>query len=188
MKESDTIEKAIKLLKGHYYGNILLLAVIFLLFIFKLIPHFWEGMEINVTAERYAIVISIITIPLSLKYFADQLKKIPRPSEVPIATEKYKKASSLRLYSISAITLMHIILFGISRNMNFFWFTVVLFIVFLYCRPSKLELQNLTEKEKAMQSEPDQSEGESIPVEITEIESEEIEERTAKTQNEAEQK
>lgn len=183
MKESDTIEKAIKLLKGHYYGNILLLAVIFLLFIFKLIPHFWEGMEINVTAERYAIVISIITIPLSLKYFADQLKKIPRPSEVPIATEKYKKASSLRLYSISAITLMHIILFGISRNMNFFWFTVVLFIVFLYCRPSKLELQNLAEKEEAMQSE-----GESIPVEITEIESEEIEERTAKTQNEAEQK
>jgi len=37
------------------------------------------------------------------------------------------------------------VLFGISRNMNFFWFAILLFIVFLFCRPSYQELENLLE-------------------------------------------
>lgn len=145
MKNVNTMEKTIRLLKGHYYGNIILLATIFLLTIFSLIPFFTNGEVISVTTERYAIMISIIAIPASLKFFAHQLKKIPRPTETKTATEKYKNASFLRLYTISAVTLMHIILFTISRNMNFFWFTVVLFIVFLFCKPSYEELENLSE-------------------------------------------
>ena len=145
MKNGATMDKAIKLLKGHYYGNIILLAVVFLLILFRIVPLFADGQAVNVTAERYAIMITILAIPVSLKFFAYRLKKIPRPVETVAATEKYKNASFLRLYTISAVTLMHIMLFGISLNMNFFWFTVVLFIVFLFCKPSYEELESLTE-------------------------------------------
>ncbi|WP_313380208.1 hypothetical protein [Proteiniphilum saccharofermentans] len=139
------MEKTIKLLRGHYYGNIILLAVIFLFSIFSMIPLFTDGQAISATLERYAIMITIIAIPASLKFFADRLKKSACPVNIPTASNKYKNISFIRLYTISAVTLMHIILFTISRNMNFFWFTVVLFIVFLFCKPSYEELENLTE-------------------------------------------
>lgn len=145
MINTDKMEKTIGLLKRHYYGNIILLVVVFLLLLFRIIPLFTDGQPVGITVERYAIMITIIAIPVSLKFFAHRLKKISRPLETVVATEKYKNASFLRLYTISVVTLIHILLFGITRNMNFFWFIVVLFIVLLYCKPSYEELENLTE-------------------------------------------
>ena len=168
MKNNNRLENNIKLLKGHYYINIIFLAVIFLLFVFSLIPLFTDGEAVSVTLERYAIMVTIIVIPGTLKFLAHQLKKATRPLETTIAAEKYKSAYFLRLYSISAVTLMHIILFAISRNMNSFWFTVVLFIVFFFCKPSYIELENLTEepdKEQERQSYPEQRQEEQIVTE-----------------------
>jgi hypothetical protein len=146
MRNIDKTNKTIELLKWHYYGNIVTLAVVFLPILSEVIPFFTDGQEsVNITLERYAIIISIITIPVSLKFFAHRLKKLPRPLEMATAAEKYVNASFLRLYTISVVTLMHIVLFGVSRNMNFFWFTVVLFLVFLFCKPSLAELKSLTE-------------------------------------------
>lgn len=146
MEQENKIDEVLRLLKWHYYGNIILLIGIFLLILFRIIPLFPdEHFTVGVTAERYAIILSIIVIPVSLKFFAHRLKKISRPLGTMAAAKKYKNVSLFRLYSISAVTLMHILLFGISRNMNFFWFTIVLFIVFLFCRPSYEELKSLTE-------------------------------------------
>lgn len=154
-------DKTIRLLKKHYYGSIILLVAVFLLVLFKVIPLFMGEQAINVTAERYAIMLTIIAIPVSLKYFADRLKKLPRPLETATAAGKYKNAFFWRLYTISGVTLAQILLFGISRNMNFFWFTVVLFIVFIFCRPSNQELESLTttpaEETPVEGVEPDQS-------------------------------
>lgn len=144
MKNTHAMEKTIKLLRGRYYGSIILLAVIFLFSIFSMIPLFADRQAISATLERYAIMITIIAIPASLKFFADRLKKAARPVDIPTASNKYKNISFIRLYTISAVTLMNIFLFTISRNMNFFWFTVVLFIVFLFCKPSYAELEGLT--------------------------------------------
>lgn len=148
MKNQNIMDKAIGLLRGHYFGNIIVLVVIFLLIVSGLIPFFTDGLLINTTVERYAIMITIIVIPASLKYFAHRLKKLPRPMGTGEATAKYKSAFFLRLYPISTVTLMHIVLFGFSRNMNFFWFTIVLFIIFFFCKPSYEELENLTKDEQ----------------------------------------
>ena len=43
---------------------------------------------------------------------------------------------------------MNISLYAISGNMNFFWFTIVLFIIYVFCKPSYPELANLAEKGK----------------------------------------
>lgn len=154
MSTGNKLKKVINLLKKHYYANIILLAVLFLLILFRALPFFMDGQTVGITIERYAIVITIIVIPLSLKFFANRLKKLSPPLDIETATDKYKKASYLRLYSITAVTLMHIILYGVSRNMNYLWFTVVLFIIYMYCKPSYGELEALTrEPEKQLSEE-----------------------------------
>lgn len=145
MKEENKLERLITVLRRHYYGNIITLALLLLLMLFRFIPTFRESELIGVTLERYTIMISIIAIPLALKLFAQKLKKVHRPAETAVALRKYKNASFLRLYIISAVTLLNILLFGFSHNSNFMWITVILFIIFLYCKPSYVELASLTE-------------------------------------------
>ncbi|MCE5205995.1 MAG: hypothetical protein LLF80_07845 [Porphyromonadaceae bacterium] len=132
-------------LNRHLFGNMISLALLFFLVLFRGIPFPENILSVGVTMEQYAIMITIIAIPAALKLFAVQLKKIPRPMEAVEAGKKYKKISYLRLYTLSAVTLMHIVLLGFSRNSNFIWFTIVLFIIFLFCRPSLVELTSLSE-------------------------------------------
>lgn len=42
---------------------------------------------------------------------------------------------------------MNILLYAVTGNMNFFWFTLILFIIYIFCRPSYPELAGLTVKE-----------------------------------------
>ena len=144
MKETAD-ERIILNLSRHLYGNMISLALLFLLVLLRIIPIPENFLSIGIIMERYAIMITIIAIPAALKLFADRLKKIPRPMETVEAGTKYKKLFYLRLYTLSAVMLMNIALFGFSRNSNFMWFTIVLFIIFLFCRPSLVELSNLSE-------------------------------------------
>lgn len=146
MQSEEKTTTTIALLKKHYWGNILILAVLLLLVIFNAFPFFRDTKQVSVILERYDIVILIIAIPLSLKYFSDKIKKTSHPIEMDIAIEIYKKASYLRLYTFSFLTFAQVVLFGYSRNMNFFWLAIVLFTVFLFCKPSYVELAEMSEK------------------------------------------
>jgi len=132
MNESTVIDRTLRLLKRHYYGNIIFLAVLFLAALLRMLTISEAAVLVSVTVERYALMITIIAIPVALKLFADRLKKIPRPSGPETALPMYKKISYLRLYTISCVTLMNIVLFTFSRNPNFMWLTVVLFIIFCF--------------------------------------------------------
>ena len=144
MKEKNSkIDSAIKLLKQHYNINIIFLAVLFIFAMFQLLPFFTEKQPASIVLERYIIVITIIVIPSVLKLFPILLKKIPAGADIGYVIGKYKKASYIRLYTLSALTIALIILYDYSGNMNFFWFTVVLFILFIYCKPSFPELERL---------------------------------------------
>ena len=144
MKETAD-ERVLLKLNQHLYGNMILLALLFLLVLLRIIPIPENFLTVGITMERYAIMITIIAIPAALKLFADRLKKISRPIGTVEAGIKYKKLFYLRLYTLSAVTLMNFALLGFSRNCNFMWFTIVLFILFLFCRPSWVELTNLSE-------------------------------------------
>ncbi len=148
------LQKTIKLLNTHYFASIFLLAALFVSVIFRIVPFFTEAHPLSVVAERYAVMAVIIAIPLSLKLFALRIKKPAFPLAIPAAAKKYKNASFLRLYVLVAITLANIFLFAFTRNMNFFWFTVVLFLVFLFCKPSYGELENLTPQDADADSQP----------------------------------
>ncbi|NLD22822.1 MAG: hypothetical protein GX670_01145 [Bacteroidales bacterium] len=144
MIETDKkIDATIKLLRTHYRLNIIILVILFLLAMFKLTPFFAEKQIVNIIIERYIIVITIIAIPGILKLFAHLLSKVPQGVDIDLAISKYKKAFYIRLYTISSLSLINIILYDYSGNMNFFWITTVLFLLFIYCKPSFPELEKL---------------------------------------------
>lgn len=143
MKNEITLDNTIKHLKQHYWGNIAFLALIFLAVLFKVAPFLSETQPLNITLERYTIVVTIIAIPAALKLFANKIKKVDASASFDTKINKYKSASFLRLYIISGVTLMNIVLFAVSRNTNFLWFVVVLFIVYLFCKPSYPELNSM---------------------------------------------
>ena len=167
MNDSPAIDRTIRLLKRHYYGNIIFLAGLFLGVLLRILPFPEAAVPVSITVERYALMITLIAIPVALKLFANRLKKIPGLSETEAALHSYKKISYRRLYTISGVTLMNILLFTFSRNPNFMWFTLVLFMIFLYCSPSYTEVMSLTgmpEEELKVEQEPkERSEDEETP-------------------------
>lgn len=141
--------KIIKELNAHYYGSIIVLAVLFLLTLFRLIS-FKTTIPATTTAEMYAIAITLITIPLALKLFAEKVKKTTKETDRSKAIQLYKNAYFLRLYMINIVTLGNIVLYAISRNQNFMWLTVVLFVVFAFCKTSQSELESVTREENVV--------------------------------------
>ncbi len=141
------MNEIIKKLNLHFYGSVIVLALLFGLVLTKQIS-FAADASVGIIAERYSIGLTLIAIPVALKLFADKVKK----NNADILTS-YTSASLLRLYIINVMTLANIVLYAMSHNMNFVWLTVVLFLVYLFCRPSLAELQGLAET-------PQQEEGE----------------------------
>lgn len=143
-----TIEnKTITLLRIHFYGSIIVLAILFLLVFLKVINFTGLSATINVAAERYAIGTTLIAIPVALKLFADIVKKIPKKTHKHQAIGAYKNAYFLRLYIINVVALGNILLFAVSGNSNFMWLAVVSFVVFAFCQPSQSELGDITTEE-----------------------------------------
>ena len=143
IETNKKLDATIKLLRKHYRLNIIILVILFLLAMFKLTPFFAEKQAVNIIIERYIIVITIIAIPGILKLFAHLLSKVPQGVDIDLAIDKYKKAFYTRLYTISSLSLINIILYDYSGNINFFWITTVLFLLFIYCKPSFPELEKL---------------------------------------------
>ena len=146
MSQTKKVAATVQQLYRHYIISISLLGLLLLLLLFRLLPFLEESQPINFTFERYLIMVTLIAIPLTLKWFANRLQNCHRPLLWEDARRRYRQAYLWRHYILSVVTLLHILLFGISHNTNFFWFSVVLFIVFLYCRPSLPELEILLEE------------------------------------------
>ena len=180
IETNKKLDATIKLLRKHYRLNIIILVILFLLAMFKLTPFFAEKQAVNIIIERYIIVITIIAIPGILKLFAHLLSKVPQGVDIDLAINKYKKAFYTRLYTISSLSLINIILYDYSGNMNFFWITTVLFLLFIYCKPSFPELEKLVrpvEESNGDYFEQDEldSEQDSVDIELDDAETEQDE-------------
>lgn len=146
--EKTITDKAIRRLWMHYNTHVMLLVAFFLFVLFQVIDlsEYIDG--VTLVAEQYALLITIIAIPLSLKLFSDKRKKIPEGLDELSAAKAYSSIYFLRLYTISAVTLGNIVLFSVSRNSNFMWLTIVLFVVYFFCKPSYVELISLTGRDE----------------------------------------
>lgn len=140
--------KIIKQLNLHYYIHIFILGILFIVAFLNPGELFQPILIPGVATEMYVIGLTLLVIPLALKMFADRVKKIPKEADNVKSVHSYKSAFLLRLYIVSFATLVNIILYAFSRNTNFMWLTVVLFVVFAFCRTSQSELESITEVEK----------------------------------------
>lgn len=147
MKLNDLIINEIRHLYKHFYGSILLLTLLTFAVLFRFLPFFKEITPIHVTWERYDIVLILILIPLTLKWFANRIKQRASCFSWSDAKKRYRHAYFIRHYLLSVMTLLQIVFFGMSRNTNFFWLAVVLFVIFFFCKPSLSELENLMKEQ-----------------------------------------
>ncbi len=54
MREENKIDKAIRLLKAHYYVNIIFLASLFFTFLFRLLPFFFMRKRRSVSLWKHS--------------------------------------------------------------------------------------------------------------------------------------
>lgn len=141
------MKKTIKELTIHFWASIIVLAVLFLLAIFNPGGSIAATLPIGIATEMYVIGITLLAIPIPLKLFANKIKKIPVGTDKERVIKLYKRAFFLRLYIVNIVALANILLYALSRNTNFMWLTVVLFVVFAFCRPSLGEIENIIKEE-----------------------------------------
>lgn len=176
MNPIKTTDQLIGRLKKHYFGHIIVLAILLIIILFHIIILFPDPHPVSVTAERYILLLTFIAVPAVLKWYAVQIKKLPlladktdkadevgevgevgEVSEVDEVSEvgevsevsevnqgrirkRYQLLWMIRLFILSALTLLHILLYAYSRNKNFFWLSLVLLIFFMFCKPSAQEV------------------------------------------------
>ena len=151
------MDKVIKKLRYHYYGSIVVLSILFILVITKQI-NLWVNEAIGVIAERYAIGLTLIAIPVALKMFADMIKKESADKSQERAIKVYTKAYLIRQTIINVMAIANMLMYAMSHNMNFLWLTVVLFVVFIFCKPSYVELESLTKSKDNIEEEEEDNE------------------------------
>ena len=134
--------RTIKGLNRHYYISMVVLAVFFLIVLLKAIG-FGTPVSVTVTAEMYAIAVTLIAIPVALRLFAEKVRKIPKGTGKDRAMKRYKDAWLLRLYIVNAVTAGNIFLYALSQSKNFIWLAVISFIVYMFCKPSYQELETV---------------------------------------------
>ncbi|MDO5522807.1 MAG: hypothetical protein Q4G48_02035 [Bacteroidia bacterium] len=139
--------KTIKELNIHFWISIVVLTALLLLAVFNLI-RFKTATPVTTTAEMYAIAVTLIAIPVALKLFADRIAKKPEGTDKNKAIKLYKSAFFLRLYIINAVVLGNIVLFVLSGNNNFAWLAVIACMVYMFCKPSREELENITQRDE----------------------------------------
>lgn len=140
-------EKTIKELRLHYYINIIIVCLLFILILFKILRLTSEPQPLSLALNQYSIIITLIIIPAALKYFSYQIKKTA-PTNIEQAIKIYKKAFYMRLYPISLVVIGNIALYALSNNTNYIWIALAVILFMFFCKPTMVELDNLIEKYK----------------------------------------
>lgn len=119
-----------------FWSNILL-SISFILFTFL-----EKGInersltEQDLRWERFAIIFTIIIIPLSLKSFHKQLKKIV-DEELPVFLKKVKEYYLYRILLIDIVIIGNLIGYYKVGAMNFLYMAIISTIVFVFCYPTE---------------------------------------------------
>lgn len=142
------IDKAINTLQLHYYINIIIVCLCFILIFFKIVSLTNNPQTLSMALNQYSIIFSLLIIPAVLKYYSHQIKKAT-PTNIEQAFRVYKSAFYMRLYPISLVITGNILLYALSNNTNYIWIALAIILFMFFCKPSVVELDNLIEKSKA---------------------------------------
>lgn len=145
-KENNNIHKKLSIL---FWFNIVTVAIIFSIILFLKGPDF-GNISSNVAFERWAIIITIAIIPLTLKGYHFLLKKIKEQNNE--LNKRYTLLFITRLLIFNLLAVMNIVGFEIFEANNFIYLTIVTIFAMVFCLPSRNDLslsQDLSEEKPA---------------------------------------
>lgn len=146
--------KQIKLhsnLKKLFWINTLTIIALTIALMYIVGPFWGEGMDQHIVFERYAIIITLISIPLALKLFHSQTKKAEIEEE-DIYLKKYKTAYYLRFAIINAAIIFNLVGFYLFESQNLILMAVICIFALFFCYPPK---DSIKIKEEEIENEND---------------------------------
>lgn len=135
-------EKMMTQLKWIFYLTIPCLAVFFVAIAFRWIDFSIYPQPLSSTAERYILLLTIITIPSALWLFKEMTRKSRYSQNEKKQLDSYRKAYLIRLFILSFVLIINMIAYGVSLKQNFMLCTLILFVTFVFCKPLPTELDN----------------------------------------------
>ena len=132
MKTKSVIHR----LKYLFYIVIVLQVIILVSFAFRWISLMPDVSNISVVLERYALLITLISIPGALKLFSIIMKGNKHPESEVQTTMLYIKAFTARFGILFLVASINILLFALSFNRNFLLCTLVIFTAYIFTYPS----------------------------------------------------
>lgn len=104
-------------------------------------PNFTGSTSSNVLFERYAILVTLAVIPLSLKLFHRHYQKIEN-LDTSIFRKKFLKASYIRIVIFDAVIAINLAGFHFYNSLNSLYLTIMIIFALFFCYPNKKVLQN----------------------------------------------
>lgn len=128
--------KRYKSLSIFFWLNILILIISFILIYLYKDPNQRISIDQSVIFERYAIIITLASIPLTLKVFHSYISKAKSLS-FDVYKKKYLFLYILRIVIFDLVAIMNIIGYYFCVANNFLYLTVVAMFAIAFCYPSK---------------------------------------------------
>lgn len=141
-------ESVINNLKRLFFIGIGIQGVLFIAIGFRVIDILPETHLTSVVLERYALLVTLISIPGALKLFSIIMKKNKHPNDEIATTSLYIKAFIARFGILYLIASINIILYVLSFNQNYMLCTLIIFTAYIFAYPSANYLRETNEKQE----------------------------------------
>lgn len=135
-------------LKWLFYIAFSIQVVFFVSFAFKWIDISPTPLLQSDVLQRYALLITLLGIPGSLKLFSVIMNKNSHPADKGITTGVYKKAFITRFGILLLIATMNIVLYAISFTQNYMLLTLITFTAYIFSYPSDSYLYAVEERKQ----------------------------------------
>lgn len=135
-------ESMINSLKYLFYIAFGVQVIVFVSIAFKWINLSSEVIIVPVAIERYALLLTLVSIPAALKLFFFIMKSNKHPENERATNNIYMKAFIARFGILFLVASINILLFAFSFNQNFLLCTLVTFTAYLFTYPSTNYLIN----------------------------------------------
>ena len=127
----------------------------FISFAFQWITVLSNVADISVVGERYALLMTLISIPGALKLFSIIMEKNKKPNNEVATTSLYVKAFLARFGILFLVASINIILYGISLSQNYMLCTLITFTAYVFTYPSASYLNVDAEEKEQITEEKD---------------------------------
>ena len=129
-------QSVIRSLKTLFLTTVGIQIAVFISFAYKLIVIMPEAGAIPVVLDRYALLITLISIPGALKLFSVMMKNNKHPEDISFTSTLYIKAFVVRFGILFIVSSFNIVLFAISYKQNFMLCTLLTFTAYLFAYPT----------------------------------------------------